>query len=237
MVASGTSGASVYFDVTGTMMVSVFYLLDPRHLAALVLVLPHCGVHDGLQGEVGVSQRRLTSMEWLVFRFGAGRAGRAARFRTRRSSPYDRPDAHYAGVGMGKFLDVFLPIDKSISTPLLLIHGLYIPFGGFSSVVYTDFFQTILMTAAALHRGRGVCPNRCRGLSQPSRRDWFSVMPVMHLAQPPKEYPDPFGLLVLLWVTKGIIGLFAVNGGVEFQRFRAARPKPKRVRWALRGES
>lgn len=224
----GTSGASVYFDVTGTMwMVSVFYLLGMRGMwEHWFWCFPIAGFMMAYKAKWAYRSGVLTSMEWLVFRFGAGRAGRAARFVNATIIIIGIVlMLGYTGVGMGKFLDVFLPIDKSFSIPLLFgFTGLYILFGGFSSVVYTDFFQTILMTAAAIYIAAAafvqIDPVDFR--SQVGT-DWFSVMPVMRLAQPPKEYPDPFGLLVMLWVTKGFIGLFAVNGGVEFQRFRAAR--------------
>ena len=224
----GISGGSSYFDVTGTMwMVSVFYLLGMRGIwVHWFWCFPIAGFMMAYKAKWAYRSGVLTGMEWLVFRFGDGPAGRAARGVSAIVMTTNFVlMLGYAGTGMGKFLDVFLPFDKSLSVPLLFgFTGLYILFGGFSSVVYTDFFQTILMTAAALYVAVAafvqIDPAAFRAQAGD---DWFSVMPTMHLPRPPKEYPDPFGLLVMLWVTKGTIGLFANSGGVEFQRFRAAR--------------
>ena len=99
--------------------------------------------------------------------------------------------------------------------------------GGFFSVVYSDIFQTILLSFASVYIAVvafiKVDPDTFRRAVGDS---WFNIKPVWELPNPPVEYSDLFGLLVLLWLSKGIIGLFTSGGGspgAEFQRLRAAR--------------
>ncbi|MFH1742301.1 MAG: hypothetical protein ABIH23_25125 [bacterium] len=225
----GMSGSSTFFDITGTMwIVSVFYVLGMRGMwEQCFWCFPFAGFALAYKAKWAYRSGVLTGMEWLVFRFGTGRAGQAARLtNVIIALAVIVLGLGYAGTGVGKFLNEFLPVDKSVSVPLLFgFTGLYVVLGGFFSVVYSDFLQTVLLSFAAIYISViafvNIDPEVFR---QTVGNDWFSLRPVMEFANPPQGYPDPFGLLVMLWVTKGIIGLLHSGPGtVDFQRFRAAR--------------
>lgn len=225
----GMSGSGSYFDITGTMwMVSVFYLLGMRGMwEHCFWCFPIAGVMMAFRAKWAYRSGVLTGLEWLIFRYGSGRAGQSARLITLVVAILSIIFMiGYAGVGVAKFVEEFLPIPKSISIPLLFgITGIYTALGGFYSVVISDLYQTTLLTFSAIYISViafiQVDP---AGFREAVGNDWFSLAPVMNLPNPPKEYPDPFGLLAMMWFTKGLLGLIgAGGGGADFQRFRAAR--------------
>ncbi len=229
----GMSGSSTYFDITGTMwMVSVFYVLGMRGMwEHWFWCFPFAGFVLAYKAKWAYRSGVLTGMEWLVFRYGTGRAGQAARLMTVLISLTGMVlMLGYAGTGVGKFLEEFLPVERSVAIPLLFAFtGLYVVLGGFFSVVYSDFFQTILLSFAAIYIAVvafvQIDPATFR---QTVGDDWFNLTPVWRLPEPPPEYAEKyaeaFGALVILWVSKGLIGLLhAGGGGADFQRFRAAR--------------
>ena len=225
----GMSGSSSYFDITGTMwMVSVFYVLGMRGMwQHCFWCFPIAGFMLAYKAKWAYRSGVLTGMEWFVFRYGTGRDGQAARLMNVTIVLTTIVlMLGYAGTGLGKFIEVFFPIDKSISIPLLFgFTGLYVVVGGFFGVVYSDFFQTLVLTFAAIYIAiaafTGIDPAAFR---QAVGEDWFSLKPVMELSPPSAEYPDPFGLLALMWVGRGMLYLVSAGGGgTEFQRFLAAR--------------
>jgi solute:Na+ symporter, SSS family len=225
----GMSGSGSYFDITGTMwMVSVFYLLGMRGMwEHWFWGFPVAGIMLAYRAKWAYRSGVLTGLEWLIFRYGSGKAGQAARLMALVVAILSMVFMiGYAGVGVAKFVEEFVSIKKSISIPILFgITGIYTALGGFYSVVISDLYQTTLLTFAAIYISvvafLQIDP---AGFHQAVGNDWFSLAPVMNLANPPKEYPDPFGLLVLMWVSKGVLGLVAAGGGgADFQRFRAAR--------------
>jgi SSS family solute:Na+ symporter len=249
----GMSGSSTYFDITGTMwMVSTFYVLGVRGLWEHWLwCFPFAGFLLAYKGKWNYRSGVLTNMEWIIFRYGDDRAGRAARFvNVIVVLSLTILMLGYAGTGVGKFFQEFIPIPKNILIPLLFsLTGLYVILGGFFSVVYSDFFQTILLSFGAVYIAivafLKIDPEIFRNAVG---SDWFSISPVWKLPTSPAGYQDAFELLVILWVTKGFIGLFsqgAGSSGAEFQRFRAARNEADAskiamawgfvfsVRWAL----
>ena len=225
----GMSGSSTYFDITGTMwMVSVFYMLGMRGMwEHCFWCFPFAGFVMAYKAKWAFRSGVLTGMEWWVFRFGTERAGQAARLiNVIIILTSIVLMLGYAGTGVGKFVEEFLPIDRTIVIPVLFgFTGLYVVLGGFFSVVYSDFIQTVLLSFAAIYIAASAFINiDPETFRQTVGDDWFSLQPVMHLPDPPKEYPDIFGLLAIMWVTRGILSLIgAAGGGAEFQRFRAAR--------------
>ena len=199
----------------------------------------------------GPKQDETTNMEWLVFRFGSGRAGQAARLTTVIIYLIMMVlMLGYAGTGVGKFIEEFLPFDKSLVIPLLFAFtGLYVILGGFMSVVYSDFLQTIILSVASVYIAWAAFVKiDTEAFRQTVGNDWFSVKPVWELAHPPTGYADLFGLLVILWFSRGLITLFSLgstSSGAEFQRFAAAKSESDAskigfmwgfvisVRWAL----
>ncbi|MCC6486866.1 MAG: hypothetical protein IT364_05140 [Candidatus Hydrogenedentes bacterium] len=224
----GMSGSSTYFDITGTMwMVAVFYDLGMRGMWQHAFwCFPFAGFIMAYKAKWAYRSEVLTGVEWIVFRYGEGRAGRAARLMSVIFYLISIVFIlGYSGTGVGKFITEFIPVDRSIAIAVLFVlTGIYVVMGGFFSVVYTDFIQTILLSLAALYISvaafAAVQPDMLR---QTVGEDWFSLAPVAALPEPHEDYPDPFGLLVLLWVTRGVITLASAAGGAEFQRFRAAR--------------
>jgi solute:Na+ symporter, SSS family len=225
----GMSGSSTYFDITGTMwMVSVFYVLGMRGMWLHAFwCFPFAGFVMAYKAKWAYRSGVLTGLEWLIFRYGAGRAGQAARTVTLVIALIGMSlMLGYAGTGVGKFLEEFLPYPKSVMIPILFTFtGIYVILGGFFGVVCTDFIQTIVLSFAALYISiiafLQIDPVAFR---ETVGADWFSLKPVMNLPQPTEEYPDIFGLLVMLWVIKGVMGLIGFGGGgADFQRFRAAR--------------
>lgn len=225
----GMSGSSTYFDITGTMwMVSVFYLLGMKGMwVHWFWAFPFAGFLMAYKGKWAYRSGVLTGMEWVVFRYGEERAGQAARltavtFNLLVIVFY----LGYAGTGVGKFLEEFLPYDKEYIIPLLFgFTGLYVVLGGFFSVVYSDFLQTVLLSLAAIYISVIAFLQIDPVAFQESvGGDWLSLAPVWQLENPPDAYQDLFGLLVGLWVIKGVIGMISASGGSnDFQRFRAAR--------------
>lgn len=225
----GMSGSGSYFDITGTMwMVSVFYLLGMRGMwEHCFWCFPVAGVMMAFKAKWAFRSGVMTGLEWLIFRYGPGKAGQAARLISLVVAILSMIFMiGYAGVGVAKFVEEFIPIPKSVSIPLLFgITGIYTALGGFYSVVISDLYQTTLLTFAAIYISIvAFVQIDPVGFRETVRNEWFDMTPVMQLANPPREYPDPFGLLILMWVSKGVMGLIgAGGGGGDFQRFRAAR--------------
>ncbi len=225
----GMSGSGSYFDITGTMwMVSVFYLLGMRGMwEHCFWCFPVAGVMMAFKAKWAFRSGVMTGLEWLIFRYGPGKAGQAARLISLVVAILSMIFMiGYAGVGVAKFVEEFIPIPKSVSIPLLFgITGIYTALGGFYSVVISDLYQTTLLTFAAIYISIvAFVQIDPVGFRETVGNEWFDMTPVMHLANPPREYPDPFGLLILMWVSKGVMGLIgAGGGGGDFQRFRAAR--------------
>lgn len=224
----GMSGSSTYFDIAGTMwMVSTFYVLGMRGLWVHWLwCFPFAGFCLAYKAKWAYRSGVLTGLEWLIFRFGSGRDGQAARGVTLLIAVVGAVlMLGYAGAGVGLFLEEFLPINKNLAVAILFsFTGLYVVLGGFYSVAYSDFFQTILLSFACVYIAVVAFVQLDPGAFRAAvGADWFSLKPVMTLPQPSAEYSDLFGLLILLWVAKGILGLFGGAADVQFQRFRAAR--------------
>ena len=225
----GMSGSSTSFDITGTMwIVSVFYVLGMKGMwVHWFWGFPFAGFVLAYKAKWAYRSGTFTGVEWMVFRFGRGRAGAAARLI---SVVWFLImlilGLGYAGTGVGKFLEEFLPFDRSTTIPILFIFtGLYVALGGFYSVIVSDFIQTVLLSFAAVYISIAafvsIDPELFR---QTVGDDWFSVAPVMALDPVPEEYPDPFGLLLMLWFVKGTMSLFSATGGsTDFQRYRAVR--------------
>jgi Na+/proline symporter len=229
----GMSGSSTYFDITGTMwMVSVFYILGMRGMwEHCFWCFPFAGFVLAYKAKWAYRTGVLTGMEWLVFRYGPGRAGQAARLMSVLIALIGMTlMLGYAGIGVGKFLEEFLPVQRSVAIPFLFAFtGLYVVLGGFFSVVYSDFLQTVLLSFAAIYIAiAAFCQIDPETFRQTVGADWFSLTPVWRLPNPHPEYAakykEAFGALAILWVSRGLIYLLsAAGGGADFQRFRAAR--------------
>jgi solute:Na+ symporter, SSS family len=234
----GMSGSSTYFDISGTMwMVSVFYVLGMLGMWQHAFWgFPFAGILLAYKAKWAYRSGVLTSMEWLIFRYGAGRAGQSARLMTIIIALTGTVlMLGYAGIGIAKFVEVFVPIDRNIVVPLIFgFTGLYVILSGFFGVVYSDFIQTLLLSFAAVYISLMAFLRIDPAAFQAAvGQDWTSLKPVMTLSQPSPDYVDLFGLLIAMWVFKGLVGLLAASGGPEFQRCRAARTEAEACKIGL----
>jgi solute:Na+ symporter, SSS family len=225
----GMSGSSSYFDITGTMwLVSVFYVLGMKGWWAMwILCFPGFGFILAYKAKWSYRSGVLTGVEWLAFRYGYGRAGTSVRLSVAIISTFVTVlYVGYAGIGVSKFIGEYLPFPKAVIVPVLLTFvGLYVILGGFFSVVYSDFIQTLLLSFAAIYITISAFIQIDPDIFlQTVGADWFSIKPVWELTNPPEGFTDTFGMLIILWIMRGIIYLFLTGGGgVDHQRFRAAR--------------
>jgi len=259
------SGAVSNFDITGTMwMVSIVYLVGMKswwHFQMCGFILPAFCL-----AFIGKWVRRsnvMTGAEWMVTRFGSGRAGQVAR------SAYAVLAVvtcvafiGYAFQGIGKFAQVYIPAENlAIYLPLaadyltvykaqtlaLLIFGfttLYIVFGGLYGVVFTDMIQTVILTMAAILVGviayRHVTPTMLAA-SLPDRfasvDEFASLRPVWrleHFAGTESALFHMFGAMTIAWVLKGL--LLSAGGPAQLydlQRYLAAKDPRDAAKIAL----
>ena len=118
----GMSGSSTYFDITGTMwMVSVFYVLGVRGLwEQWFWCFPCAGFVMAYKAKWAYRSGVLTGIEWIIFRYGNKTDGQAARYTNVTIAIIALVlMLGYAGTGVGKFMQEFLPIEKSLAVPLL----------------------------------------------------------------------------------------------------------------------
>ena len=249
------SGAVSNFDITGTMwMVSIVYSIGMKswwHFQMCGFILPAFCL-----AFIGKWVRRsnvLTGAEWMVTRFGTGRAGQVAR------SAYAILAVvtcvsfiGYAFQGIGKFAQVYIPVEDlaghlpfaaeylteyKAHTLALLIFGLttlYVIFGGLYGVVFTDMIQTVILTIAALLVGfiayRNVTP-AILAEHLPARfasvEEFASLRPVWrleHFAGTETAYYHMFGAIAFVWVLKGfLLGAGGPAQLYDLQRYLAAK--------------
>ncbi len=246
----GASGSSSYFDITGTMwIVSLFMLYGVKGMwEQWIWGFTYAAFFMTFMGKWIRRSNVLTGAEWMQTRFGRGAASECARASYALLAVVTVVAfLAYGCVGIGKFGEAYLPELRdtlaSIIRPLLgdraanvlpsprntcalVILGvtaIYVILGGFVSVVLTDFVQTIVLglgvivlTVFAFIKASG-----SDAVQTLARTDWGSLAPPWRMDV---EGYEMFGLLVLVWVMKGLVQEF---GGppqmYDFQRFLAAR--------------
>jgi len=221
----GMSGSSTYFDITGTMwIVSTFYVLGMKGMwVHWFWCFPFAGFALAYRAKWARRSPVLTSLEWHIFRFGEKGGGKQARLlQLIISVTVMALMLGYAGTGIGKFATEYVPWSKNACVAVLFgITGIYVILGGFFSVAFTDLFQTVILSLAAVYISVvafvRVSPEALHAVLP---KDWYSIVPVWRTG---KSGYELFGLLTLMWVSRGVLMLFAGSGGPEFQRFRAAR--------------
>jgi len=153
----GASGTASNLDMTGTMMILSFvYVLGFKGFwvamrgggAAIPLAF--------LMVFLGKWKRRskvMTYAEWMVFRFGDGEQGRAARILSAVANlVLTCGFVVYFAVGTGRFLEMFLPWDKNVCSIVMVAVALtYTLMSGLYGVVFTDVVQEILITFTAIY--------------------------------------------------------------------------------------
>jgi Na+/proline symporter len=234
------SGSSSYFDITGTMwIVSILVMAGLRGMwIQFVWGFIIAGFYMAYMGKWIRRSGVITGAEWMVKRFGSGRAGDLARLSyTLYAIVTISAFLGYAAVGMGKFGTEFLPISNEHVCAALIIGvtGIYVVMGGFRGLTIVEFFQTIILTLGALMIGYlGFAALRTTDLAAPPPPDWYSIWPVWTLA---RDVPQGsvycigldnmyymFGAVVIAYVAKGL--LLCASGPeqlFDFQKFLAVR--------------
>ena len=224
----GASGSSSYFDITGTMwIVSLFMLYGVKGMwEQWIWGFTYAAFFMTFMGKWIRRSNVLTGAEWMRTRFGEGAASESARASYALLAVVTVVAfLAYACVGIGKFGEAYLPWSRNTCALLILgVTSVYVIVGGFVSVVFTDFIQTIVL-------GLGVIvlsvfafakASNSEAVQTLARGEWGSLVPPWRMPQ--VEGYEMFGLLVLVWVMKGLIQEF---GGppqmYDFQRFLAAR--------------
>ena len=226
------SGSVATFDITGTMwIVSMLFLFGMKSMWIHWM----WGIMMGafFMSFMGKWVRRskvMTAAEWMITRFGENRGGRIARTSYALVAVITLASfIGYAFQGIGKFASVYLPLPPSTCALLIIsITTLYVIMGGLYSVVLTQVIQTVILTLSsiliAVVAYLNLTPAALKA-SLPS--GWDSIGPVWQLpelAGTENAIYEFFGLLVIVWVLKGLL----LNAGgpaqmYDFQLFLASR--------------
>ncbi len=153
--ALGISGMASFLDITGTVLiVSFLYILGPRGLfiefrGGAVLVLAVFLLWTGKW------QRRsgcITGAEWMIYRFGEGAGGQAARILKAISEViFTIGMLTYMAKGVGLFLNMFFPFSPVVCSIMLIgVATVYTMISGFYGVVFTDLFQSLIILIAVI---------------------------------------------------------------------------------------
>lgn len=240
------SGSSSYFDITGTMwIVSILVVTGLRGMwIQFVWGFIIAAFYMAYMGKWIRRSGVVTGSEWMVRRFGAGRAGDLARLSyTLYAILTLSAFLGYTAVGMGKFGAELLPLpaghllrNQHVCAALIIaVTGIYVVLGGFRGLTLVEFFQTIILTAGAiLVAYLGYAAFRSSAPASAPPADWFSVWPVWTLQ---RDVPDSsvfslthqpmyamFGAVVITYVAKGL--LLCASGPeqlFDFQKFLAVR--------------
>jgi Na+/proline symporter len=227
-LALSMSGAVSTFDITGTMwIVSMLMLLGMRSLWIHWMWGWMMGAF--FMAYMGKWVRRsdvMTGAEWMRTRFGSGTAGQVARMASAIMAVLIMAGLiGYAFQGIGKFAHVYVP-DFSRTTLAFGIIGIttfYVLVGGLYSVVVTDVIQTVVVTIGALViMGVAYLDLGTTDIASALPAGWMDLTPTWRIEG--GGVYELFGVLVLVWVAKGLL----VNAGgpgqtYDFQRFLAAK--------------
>ena len=227
--ALAMSGSSSYFDITGTMwIVGLFFTIGLRGMwVQWIWGFPITVFYMAYMGAWIRRSRVMTGSEWMETRFGSGKAGELARLSyTTYAVLTITAFLAYGSVGMGKFGNVYLGLPEHLCAVLIIgVTGVYVVLGGFRGVVLVEIFQTIVLSTGALiiaylgfrHTSwETVLAHRPVG--------WGSMTPQWTIDYLKGGEYYFFGLLTLVWVTKGLLlDLSGPEQLYDFQRFLAAR--------------
>lgn len=223
------SGSSSYWDITGTMwIVSLLCVLGMKAMwHQWIWGFPLPVFFAVFMGKWINRSKVMTAAEWMKTRFGEDAAGLSAR------SAYAilaivtvTGFLAYDAVGMGKFGTQYLPFSRTACSVLVLgLTGIYIIFGGFYSLIWTEIVQTVIMSAGAVIICIiGFSQVNLAALARKLGPGWFSLS--IHWKEPAFAETEffLFGALAVAWVSKGMLLCF---GGPEqlydFQRFLSAK--------------
>lgn len=227
--ALGASGMSSNLDVAGTM--TIVTLITVYGLQGFFIemrggvVLP-IAVFLAFMGKWHRRSEVMTTAEWMILRFGDGRAGRAARVTAALTYVVLTVAmiVFFVSAG-GRFLDEFLPFTATqCSVGIALVAFGYTLVGGLYGVIWTDVFQAVLIGAAAIYvslrAALVVSPELLASWPGAGLNHFWPMLADARLA--PYE---PFWFFLIVWVFKGVLEGLGGSGGSAYmaQRFYAAR--------------
>ncbi len=232
-VLLGISGMALWFDLTGTMLITSFlYLLGPRGLfiefrGGAVLVLAF------MLAFTGKWHRRsqcLTAAQWYTFRFGQGRAAELVRFLTAVMGIVLAVGMlAYLVRGASLFLGMFSPFSPLLTTGVVIaVATLYTMFAGYYGVVVTNMIHGVVLIAAcvtvaviAWHSFATVAVLSQIAHGVTGNAQWTSSAPAWQVHTPPGYGPyHDLIFIVSFYLLRNVIG--GLGSGAE-QRYFAAR--------------
>jgi Na+/proline symporter len=228
----GTSGMAQFVDITGTaLIISFLFMMGPKALLVelrgglcihMVIILLWAGKWHRRSGCI-------TGAEWMIFRFGNGPDGKAARIITAISMQiFTIGMVTYLSKGVGIFFSTFLPFSpETCSLAVILIACLYTAVSGFYGVVFTDLFQAFMIIVAVavvtvMAIGTswfgGGLPELATKIS--GFDSWMSALPQWKVSMPAGyENYNWLGILAIFYLTKTLIN--GLGGGGEPKYFGA----------------
>ncbi|QDV79136.1 sodium:solute symporter family transporter [Botrimarina mediterranea] len=228
----GVSGVMDFWDLAGSMViVSFLYLLGPQGLfvefrGGAVLVLAVTMLWTGKW------RRRsgcITSAEWMLFRFGDNRAGRAAQLaRVVAGIAITTGLIAYLAKSAGLFLSMFLPLTPAQCAMLLIgTATIYSMFSGFYGVVIIHALQFLIVLVAAaaiIHLCVSQTPDFAAlqdvAAQVTGNPDWGATLPAVRVAMPAGyEAYEPLLLLAGLYLLRNV--LFGMGAGDDPKYFAA----------------
>jgi Na+/proline symporter len=228
----GLSGCSSYTDIGGTMLIIglMFYVgvksVWVLHIAWGFFMM---AIYMAYQAKYIRRSGVMTPAEWMETRFGKHRDTELLRTLVAGFILLSMIlTLMYVAVGTGKFAEEFVPLPRWASTFIVfVVVGIYVTFGGFFGVVWTDMFQTLLiilgaigLSIAALMLPGGMPDLAARTPEWGSLAISWELWP-QYLTQAPATYHQyfPFGPFIgasLLWL---LFKLLAGPLGWDFQFF------------------
>lgn len=233
--ALAMSGSSSYFDITGTMwIVSTFIVLGLKGMWVHWLWgFPITAFYLAYMGKWIRRSDVMTGAEWMMTRFGTGRAGDIARLSyTLFAVLTITALLGYGAIGMGKFGAIFLPFSPTVCAILILgVTGIYVVAGGFHGIVRVEIAQTIVLSAGAIAFAIvGYLHFDAAKFAALVPASWMEIFPssatptdLRGVISGGTDY-SLFGALMAVWVLKGF--LLCLSGPeqlYDFQRFLAAK--------------
>lgn len=222
----GVAGFTQFVDITGTaVIISFLYMLGPKGM--LIELRGGMCIHMAIvliwAGKWNRRSGCITGAEWMIFRFGNGPDGKAARIITAIAMQiFTVGMVIYLSKGVGIFFSTFLPYSPEVcSLVLILVACLYTAASGFYGVVFTDLFQgfiiiaaVVVVTVLAVQKTwfSPDFPNLATQMS--GMKNWTSSIPQWKVNMP-KGYED-YNLLTIMamfYLLKTIIN--GLGGGGE----------------------
>ena len=151
----GIAGFTQFVDITGTaVIISFLYMLGPKGM--LIELRGGLCIHMAIiliwAGKWHRRSGCITGAEWMIFRFGNGPDGKAARIITAVAMQiFVTGMVIYLSKGVGIFFSTFLPYSPAqCSFVVIMIACAYTAASGFYGVVFTDLFQGFIIIAAVV---------------------------------------------------------------------------------------